>query len=260
MAFIPSGEERDVRRVKRVAVDGAPLSYIVTLAAVATALAIVPLSVVVGSGKSFPLSQGVYPLVGWLLGPVAGALANGVGALIGVFVAPHTTTLPLATVLGAAVGGLAAGVMRGSGKRRWWWQPLALFFAALYGIYAGQALIRNGVAWYAVLLGSLIDWSALLLFVMPTRVWFAQWMLSTDPKSVALGLFCGTWTIAGLTHLTASSVIYIFSNWPNEVWLAMAPLAPLEHVIRAAVGAIIGVGVILGLRATGLVKPEHANF
>ncbi len=106
MSNVPSGEEREVRHLGSATIDGAPVAYVVALAGVIAVLAFVPLSVVLGSGKSFPLSQSIYPLVGWLLGPVAGAVADGVGALVGVFLAPHTSALPLATVIGASMGAL----------------------------------------------------------------------------------------------------------------------------------------------------------
>jgi hypothetical protein len=66
--------------------------------------------------------------------------------------------------------------------------------------------------------------------------------------------------IAGLTHLAAAVVVYFQVNWPEAVWLAFAPLAPLEHLVRCVVGTVIGTGVIAGLRAIGLVKPREAVF
>ncbi|MGC9398742.1 MAG: hypothetical protein ACP5HM_06365 [Anaerolineae bacterium] len=255
-----SGEERQVAPHTGPTIDGAPVSYVVTAASIVLALAFVPLSIVLTSGKSFPLSQSVYPLMGWLLGPVAGAVANAVGALVGVMLAPHTTTMPVATVLGAALGGLAAGAMTVEKERRWWWLPLSLLFMGAYGLYGVRAIVQNGAAWYAVLLGSFINWSALLLFVLPTRRWIGRRLQSRDLRRLGAALFLGTWSAAGLTHLSTATVVYFFSNWPNEVWLAIAPLAPFEHLIRAFVGTVIGVGVISGLRATSLVKALHAVY
>jgi predicted membrane protein len=106
-------------------IDGAPIAYIIMLAGVVTGLAFVPLSVVLGSGKSFPMSQGIYPLVGWILGPIAGAIASAIGASLGIFIAPHTTTVPIATVLGALMGSFAAGTMVHTGRRKNWWIPLS---------------------------------------------------------------------------------------------------------------------------------------
>lgn len=260
MSMEPLGEERQVRRLGGVSIDGAPVSYVVALAAVIAALAFVPLSVILGSGKSFPMSQAVYPLVGWLLGPVAGAVANGIGALIGVFLAPHTTTVPLASVLGAAAGGLAAGVMVADGPRKWWVWPLGALFVVIFGLYAGRGIWVNGAQVGSVLFGALIDWSALLGFLLPLRALIARWIGHQDLRRVAAGLFAGTWIVAGLAHLTSATLIYYVLNWPNAVWLGMAPFAPLEHLVRCVAGAVIGTGVIAGLRAMGLVKPEHAIY
>ena len=260
MPELPLGEEREVKRSSGVSLDGAPLTYIVALAAVVAVLAFVPLSVVLGSGKSFPLSQGIYPLVGWLLGPLAGAVADGTGALIGVFLAPYTSTFPVATLLGALAGGLAAGAMARHGPRSRWWLPLSAVFLLVYLLYAGRAVLQNGAAVWPVLAGSFIDWSAWLLFVLPTRGLAAGWLEHAEARRVAAGLFLGTWIAAGLSHLMGSLAVYLLVNWPNEAWMAMAPLAPLEHLVRCLVGAVIGSGVIAGLRATGMVKPPHALY
>lgn len=266
MVTQPTGEEREVKRLESASIDGAPIAYIVALAAVVAVLAMIPLSIVISSGKSFPMSQAVYPLVGWILGPIAGALADGVGALVGVILFPHTTTMPAATVLGAAMGGLAAGAMTRNPRRKHWVLLLSALFVALYVLYAGWAVVRNGAALYAVAFGSFIDWSAVILFVLPTRIFFAPRAFfarrigDSDLKRVAVGLFGGTWIIAGLTHMTTSVFIYLISNWPNELWLTFAPMAPFEHLVRCGVGAIIGSGVIAGLRAIQLVKPTEAMY
>ena len=72
----PAGQERRVEFLGGAAVDGAPVAYIVVLAAVVAALAFIPFSVVLASGGSFPMSEGIYGLVGWILGPIAGAVAT----------------------------------------------------------------------------------------------------------------------------------------------------------------------------------------
>jgi hypothetical protein len=109
-------------------------------------------------------------------------------------------------------------------------------------------------------LGSFIDWSALLLYLLPTRSLAARWIGGKDLGKVAVGLFLGTWMVAGLTHLLASTIVYYVLNWPAPVWAAMAPLAPIEHAVRSVVGTVIGTGVIAGLRAIGLVKPKYAVY
>lgn len=260
MSISPAGEERKVKLLGGATVDGAPIAYIVVLAAVVTGLALIPLSVVLGSGKSFPMSQGIYPLVGWILGPIAGALASAVGASLGIFIAPHTTTVPVATILGAIMGSFTAGAMATTGPRKNWWLPLSILFCVVYGLYGGRAVLQNGVRVGALVLGSFINWSALLLFVLPTRSLAARGIGHQNLRRVASSLFLGTWMVAGLAHLTSAVIVYFVLNWPEAVWLAMAPLAPLEHLARCVVGTVIGTGVIAGLRAIGLVKPTAAIY
>lgn len=260
MTRVPSAKERKVEFLGSVLIDGAPIAYIATLSAIVLGLAVIPLSIVIGSGKSFPMSQAIYPLVGWILGPVAGAVANGLGAWVGTWLFPHTTTVPFATVVGAIFGGFAAGAMRGEGKRRQWWILVAALGGIAFVWYAWRAVVINGVELYAMLLGSFIDWSALLLYILPTRSLFSKQIASADPRQMAVGLFLGTWSIAGLTHLASGVFVYFIINWPNPIWLAIAPFAPLEHLLRCLVGAIIGSGVIRGLRAVGLVKPKYAVY
>jgi hypothetical protein len=259
---MPSGEERKVTLSKGAAIDGAPIVYIVTLAAVVAVLSVVPIpiSFVIGTGKNFPMSQGVYPLMGWLLGPLAGALANGVGALVGLMINPQNTSSLLASLLGAAIGGLAAGSMRAEGHRRRWWLPLTVVFVVFYGLYAGRAVFVNRTVWWHVLLGSFIDWSALLLFVLPTCTFFARALTDANLRRVAVGLFGGTWAIAGLVHLSTSWLVYWQINWAKEAWLIFAGAAPFEQIARCIIGTVIGVGVISGLRAIGLVKPAEAVY
>jgi len=118
----------------------------------------------------------------------------------------------------------------------------------------------NQAVWWHVLLGSFINWSALLLFALPTCTFFARAMADADLRRVAVGLFGGTWMIAGLVHLSSGWLVYWQINWVNEAWLIFAGAAPFEHIARCIIGTAIGVGVISGLRAIGLVKPAEAVY
>jgi len=255
----PSGEERRVQFLGGASVDGAPVAYLIVLAAVVTVLAFIPFSAVLGMGGSFPMSQGVYSLVGWILGPLAGAVSSGIGTLIGVFVAPHTTRVWYVSVMSALITSFAAGAMAAGGKRRGWW--LLPFVLGVLGfvVYVGRGL-QNGVALSTALMTTFVNWSALILYLLPTRTLFARWIASTSLLKLATGLFLGTWMTYGLAHVCAGAITYLMFNWPAEVWMTLIPIIPVEFATRGAIGAVIGTGVIAGLRAIGLVKPTHAAY
>ncbi len=256
----PRGEERQVEFLGGAAIDGAPVAYIVVLAAVVVALSFFPMSVVLASGGSFPMSQGILGLVGWVLGPIAGAVSSGIGALIAVFLAPHTAGVPVVTILGAVVASFAAGTMVIGEERKSWWLPVWIYALVSFLYFTGRALFLNGVGLWPVIAGSFLDWSALILFALPTRTLFAKWIHSKQVGLVVAGLALGTWTVFGLAHVCQSAITYHMFNWPEEIWTMLIPLIPFENVMRAAVGVVIGGGVIAGLRAIGLVKPEHAIY
>jgi hypothetical protein len=114
---VPLGPERTVRLLDSASVGGAPIAYVVVLAAVIAVLSFIPFSVALSAGSSFPMAQGAYPLMGWLLGPAGGAAASGMGSLVGIFLAPHTAGIPWLTVGGAAAGALFASCLVSRGRR-----------------------------------------------------------------------------------------------------------------------------------------------
>lgn len=257
----PKGKEREVVNIGGAAIDGAPIAYIVVLAAVVTALAFIPFSVVLASGGSFPMNQGILGLLGWVLGPIAGAIASGVGALIGVFVAPHTAGVWFVTVIGAIVASFAAGTMYTQNeKRKGWWVGVTILTVIAMAIYLGRAIFINGIALQWAVLASFVNWSSLLLFILPTRTLVAKWIGSKNVGLVAAGLALGTWIVFGLAHTVQNAFTYTMFNWPEEIWVMLSSIIPFEFLSRAAIAAVIGTGVIVGLRAIGLVKPTEAIY
>ena len=116
------------------------------------------------------MSQGIYALVGWILGPIGGAIASGIGALIGVFLAPHTTSVWPVSVLGGVIASFTAGSMVLGEKRKGWWVWETVLFVIFFLLFVGRAIIQDGVGVYAALAGSFVDWSAILLFALPVLV------------------------------------------------------------------------------------------
>jgi hypothetical protein len=260
MSERPTGEEREIQFLGGAAIDGAPVAYIVVLAAVVVALSFIPFSVILASGGSFPMSQGVTPLIGWLPGPIAGAVASVIGRVIGVFLAPHTAGVPVPSILGAAVNSFAAGAMVLGQKRRNWWMWLTVVFVVAFLLFAGRAVVQNGVSLYAAIAGSFLDWSGILLYALPTRTLAARWINDKNIGKTAAGLFLGTWMIAGVAHVFVACITYFMFNWPEEVWVMLIPIIPFENLMRCLIGTVIGTGVIAGLRAIGLVKPTEAIY
>jgi hypothetical protein len=260
MDILPEGEERKVEAVSSAAIDGTPIAYIVVLAAIVTTLSFIPFSIVLASGGSMPLSQGIFALLGWLLGPIAGAAAGGIGALIGTFLAPYTAGIPAISIFGAMVASFVAGSMVFGKKRRFWWLWLTIIFLVPLFIYGKRAMGQNGISPSIFIAGAFVDWSSLLLFILPTRTLFARWINGPNLGLMAIGLFGGTWMASGLSHLSLVAITYSIFNWPQEVWIALIPIIPLENFFRSAVGTVIGIGVIKGLRAISLVKPREAIY
>ncbi|HAC63999.1 MAG TPA: hypothetical protein DCF68_10785 [Cyanothece sp. UBA12306] len=256
---VTQGEEREVKTLGGASLDGTPLDYIVVLAAVVTVLAFIPFSITLGSGGLFPMSQGIFPLVGWILGPVAGAVASGIGTLIGVFLAPHTAGLPLISIWVAMVASFTAGTMSIAKGRKYWWFGLTLIFVIELFLYVRHAL-SNGVSPLTIFAGSFINWSSLLLFALPTRSLIAKCINSQKPLLVTIGIFFGTWMVMGLSHLSAAVITYYMFNWPEETWLFLIPIMPIENLVRSLIGTFIGIRVISGLRAIGLMKPKQAIY
>ena len=257
----PAGEERKVEFLGGVAIDGAPLTYMIALAAVVVALSFFPMSVILVTGGSFPISQGVLGLVGWILGPVAGAVTSGIGGLIAIFLAPHTAgPIPILRIVGNAIASFAAGAMLVKQARKNWWLVIWIIGLISLIIYLGRAILLNGVGIWPAVAASFVDWSALLLYALPTRTLVADWIQSKNMGRVALGLALGTWTVYGLSHLVLTAIYYSMFNWPEIQFYPLIAAIPFENLLRSAVAVVIGSGVIAGLRAIGLVKPDNAVY
>jgi len=153
----PIGEEREVNFISGATIDGAPVSYMVVLASVVLAMSFFPMSAILAMGGSFPMSQGVLGLVGWVVGPIAGAVSSGIGALIGIFLAPHTAGIPFIRIWGSVITSFAAGAMvLGAKRNKWWfWVWLYALLSLLY--FIGRAVFINGVGVWVALANSFVD-------------------------------------------------------------------------------------------------------
>ncbi len=64
---------------------------------------------------------------------------------------PRTRRACLCLRLGCCHRQLVAGSMDAKGRRRHWWIPLTVLFVIAYLLYAGRAVVQNGVGlWPAI--------------------------------------------------------------------------------------------------------------
>jgi hypothetical protein len=165
------------------------------------------------------------------------------------------------TVIGAIVASFAAGCMSAQNeKRKAWWLGVSVVTALALVIYLGRAIFINGIHLQWAIFASFVNWSSLMLFILPTRTLVVKWIGSKNIGLVALGLALGTWICFGLAHTISSAITYIMFNWTEEVWVMLSSVIPVEFLSRCAIGAVVGTGVIAGLRAIGLVKPTEGIY
>ena len=235
---------------------GAPISYVALMAAVTAVLQLIPFSVVLGAGVSFPLSLSITGLIGILLGPWAGAIAVAIGSGIGVMIAPHTAWLGPITILVMVMAPIASGLIT-TGRR----------------YIVGAYLILAALVWWALFIatnGFPVDWKSLLQpwrYLLPGILLFvpkinekAVRMLRSEKRFV-LGVALGyiIWISSQAEH-TLSSIIgnLVLFQLPEEVWTFLTLyIIGAERGALALVGLVIGTGVILGLRSMGARKPAQ---
>ena len=253
-------KEREIGRIATVSIDGSPVSYVVALAAVVAVLAFIPMSVIVSIGGSFPLSQGVLPLVGFVLGPFAGAAANVIGVVVGIFIAPHTSGVPFVSVISAALVAFFAGTMVLGGKRKFWYLINSAFVLIGMIVIGARAVFINGVRPWVMPAFFAQHIVCLILYTLPTRKLLSKWISSGNAAKLAASLFIATWINSAMINVIGTVFTYYMYNWPEEVFVVLIPVIPVEMIFRSVTGAVIGAGVITGLRGIGLVKPKNALY
>jgi len=226
------------------------------LAAVTAVLQLIPFSVVLGPGISFPLSLATGGLMGILLGPWAGAIAVLIGGVIGVLIAPHTAFLGPLTILVLVMAPLASGLIV-TGRRL----IVAVFLIAAAVIWWGLYIATDGMPEDRLVL--LFPWRYLvpgILLLVPGLTEKAVRLLRSENRlalSMALGYII--WISLQADH-TISSIVgnLILFPLPEEVYrFLLLFIIGAERGALTLVGVVIGLGVIFGLRRMGLQKPEQ---
>jgi len=245
----------DNKTKQKRGIFGAPVSYIALLAAVTAVLQLIPFSVVLGAGISFPLSLAITGLVGILLGPWAGAVAVAIGSGIGVMIAPHTAWLGPLTVLVMVVTPIASGLIV-NGKRQW----VGIYLIVATFVWWGLFIATNGFpkVWTSLLQPwrYLIPGILLLIPVINNKA--IRFLQSDNRLAMGVSLTYLIWVSGSVDH-TLSSIIgnLILFRMPEDVWSFLTLyVIGAERGVLALVGMVIGLGVMVGLRQMGMKKPE----
>lgn len=202
------------------------------LIAVASLLPAIP---VIGTGATFSVSDIMVPLAGVLFGPWAGAVAAGIGGLIGQLIAPHTVIFgPFQFVL-AMVSAAGAGLAM---QRKWIFPivVIGLFGAIWYLVPLGQSAWFTPIGYLIGILAALVGW-----------FWGGKWVSSLNRGSMFAGVFLTT--LAGIVCSWAAGNFWALLMFalPKEIWAAVLVIAPVQRIIFALVAAIIGVPLLIGL-------------
>jgi len=254
------GRERDLVRLSPAAIGGAPVAYVVALAGVVAAFSFLPFSLALAAGNGFPMSQGIYGLTGILLGPLAGGVASAVGALVGVMLAPHTAGLPWQSLSGGFLCAVIGAAVCGGPRRRLLRLAIVALVAVEAVLYWRLAVDGHGVRPDIFVEAYLAHGVGFLLFLLPTRNLFAHLIASPNLRHVAIGLFGATWIATSLMMFTESYLGYYIYNWGAPLFGYFIAIIPVEQLARSGIGAVVGTGVIAGLRAMAVVRPRGAAY
>lgn len=214
-------------------------------AALYVALGYIPLFYIFGSYGQYMTAALIFaPITGIVLGPVGGGLATAIGGIIGMML---TGNMPMGifSFLPGTFGALCVGL-----TYRGRWYASAVIFA--FFIVAFAALPSIGAAKYYVWLHAF----ALLLLVSPASTLAVEYTKSLDPQKLVFGVSILAFIGVLVDHIVGSFLYQLLYPLPESVWATFAFVYPLERLLVTIVAAIIGVGIIKGVKASGLTIGE----
>lgn len=210
-------------------------------AALYVVLGTMPLFYIFGSyGQFITAALLIAPIIGIVLGPVGGTLAITIGGIAGMAL---TGNMPMSifSFLPGTFNALCVGfAFRGK------WYASAVIFAVV--ILAFASLPSIGVAKYFVWFHAF----ALLILLSPASTLAVEYAKSADPQKIVMGVGILAFVGVLIDHIVGSLIFQILTPLPQSVWEAVAFIYPIERVLVTIVATIIGVGIIRGVRASGL--------
>ena len=243
---------------------GGPLSWVAAFGALTAIGSMVPIIIYPMGGGYYSLSQLLlFPLAGYMLGPWAGFVACGVGASIGLFIAP--AAYPLG-VIDALLYGAIFGISYGLLSRRWRYYSLVLWILSFPLIYIFPYRWPGAAAGFAPPTSPayLISWSYYLVIFVVWAIWaftpLHRWV-RTDRK-IALriaGFIIASLAGSGLPTGFGGVAYYFILKKPIEI----AILENWQSVPLYAAAVIVGLvvfAVFQSLGRTGLRRVPGSLF
>jgi len=251
------GEERVV--VVGGKLFGAPIAYIAIWGAIIAVAGMIPFSVIVGGGGSFAMSSTLLGLVAIALGPLAGALAVLIGAIIDLVIAPYSPFGPIAPII-PTIAALVAGLAI-SEKKTYRLIALGIAIVELIVFWIAVAIGTGASFDKIILIGSTAELPAIILFAV-TLPFINKWIKSDNPLYLTLAVFIISYfATSSIEHCTGSVLWQILFGLPIDIWIfVFFAFAWWECLTIAIIGTIIGVPVIIALRKSALMKPDYAAY
>ena len=238
---------------RRGEIAGVPVAYLAVWAALYAIAGILPAIPLVGGG-TFGGQEFLLAIAGILFGPLAGALAAGVGGLVASFIAPATAYFGLLTFFPHAVGAFAAGLLIRNTLRSkslvaallavmalaWWLLPP-------FKSIGGPVFERN--AYWPMYLT--------IVVVLALTPWAVRQIATFDPKRMPLGLFVISWGAYMVNHVAVSlGYSYLYPEGPDSWVLAFwSGIVPGQRLALAGVSAVLGTALLVGLHRAGIRFP-----
>jgi len=269
-------------------IHGVPIAYIAIWAALIAVASLIPISIVIGGGGSFPASYSLLALVGILLGPVAGAIATTIGVYLGAFIAPYTAGImfpfgQLGDVLATFAAGLITMKAENKQKERLYLLiaalgviPIMLMFWSTFFIFNLWCIppgSEEQFAWIPreyfrtcaspfpdLILVLCFDFLPGLILFLVTMKWVRQWIQSENPFLLAIGVFVISYFVLNTyQHYWGWFWFEIITYYPLPADIAIVMLFTWwERLYFSATAAVIGAAVIIALRKAGIRKPLYA--
>lgn len=210
-------------------------AIIAVWAAIIAVASLLPAFPVIGTGATFNIGNSLVPLAGIFFGPLAGAVAAGVGGFIGQLIAPHTVLFgPLQftiSMFGAAMAGFAM-------QRKWQ--------------YPALLILVLGLAWYAFPLGRQA-WGTPLIYTLGFLAiaigWLfgRKWLSSANRMQMFMGIFCAALAGIVVTQAIGNLWAMVMFALPPAIWWSTIAIGPLERFFFAVGSGIIGLPLMIGL-------------